>query len=75
MPGPYELGVIRVEIHRLRELVRAARACAEELESEIEAKYPAQAREDQPTVLRRYMRDISVVRKVLEIVVDFETQL
>lgn len=64
---------ISVPLEELRALVRAARECAEDLQAEIDTKYPEDQRAEQPTSNRRWLRDGAVATELLASVIRFET--
>jgi hypothetical protein len=55
---------IHLPLANLLALARAAKECAEDLEADIDARYPARA--EQPVQARRHERDMSPVKRAKE---------
>jgi hypothetical protein len=52
---------VKVQLDELRELITAAQECADDLQSEIEARFPS--RLEQPVQMRRFCRDMAAVER------------
>ena len=61
-----------VPLELLRKLVAGARACAEDVIADADARYPEAQREEQPASKRRYIRDTTDALVTLDLVVRFE---
>ena len=64
---------IAIERDQLAAFVRAARECAEDLQADIDARYPEAQRREQPSSERRWMRDSAVAVTLLDHVIRLET--
>ena len=64
---------VPIEIGQLRAFVRAARECAEDLQAEIDARYPEAQRDEYPSSARRWARDGAVAVTLLDHVIRLET--
>lgn len=55
---------VYVPVQELRDLIISARQCADDLEAELNARYPEKDRGKYPSEKRRYERDMTEVRDV-----------